>query len=126
MPTTPIPEVDLERDDPNEFTVVERPLLLQLAAMGWDFVQGDLEYPAKTFRSSFRETVLEARLKEAIRRINRDEHAKEWLDEITIERAIRELLKADGRGLLELNRNFTQRLQTGVRVTVAEGPGAGQ
>ena len=41
--TTPIPEVDRERDDPNEFTEVERPLLVQLVAMGWDFVQGDLD-----------------------------------------------------------------------------------
>jgi len=36
-------EVDRERDDPNEFTEVERPLLIQLVAMGWDFVQGDLD-----------------------------------------------------------------------------------
>lgn len=124
--TTPILEVDLERDDPNEFTEVERPLLVQLVGMGWDFVQGDLEYPAKTFRASFRETVLDPRLKAAIRRINKDAHGKEWLDDLTIDRAVRELLKPDGRGLLELNRNFTQRLQTGVRVAVAEGPRAGQ
>ena len=59
MPTMPIAEVDFERDDPNEFTVVERPLLTQLLAMGWEYLPGDLEYPAKTFRTSFRETVLE-------------------------------------------------------------------
>jgi hypothetical protein len=34
--------------------------------MGRDYVQGDLEYPAKTSRTSFRETVLEPRLKAAI------------------------------------------------------------
>ena len=90
--TTPIPEVDRERDDPNEFTEVERPLLIQLVAMGWDFVRGDLDYPAKTFRSSFRETVLEPRLKAAIRRINKDDLGNEWLDDLTIDRAVRELL----------------------------------
>ncbi len=126
MPTPVIPEADRERDDPNEFTEVERPLIAQLVAMGWDFVQGDLEYPAKTFRTSFRETVLEPRLKAAIRCINQDDHSNEWLDDLTIDRAVCELLKTEGRGLLELNRNFTQRLQTGVRVTVAEGPRAGQ
>jgi type I restriction enzyme R subunit len=126
MATAPIPEADPGRDDPNEFTQVERPLLKQLVAMEWDFVQGDLEYPAKTFRTSFRETVLEPRLKAAIRRINKDDHGNEWLDDLTIDRAIRELLKPDGRGLLELNRNFTQCLQTGVRVTVADGPRAGE
>lgn len=126
MATSPIPELDREREDPNEFTQVERPLLKQLVAMEWDFVQGDVEYPAKTFRTSFRETVLEPRLKDAIRRINKDDRGNEWLDDLTIDRAIRELLKPDGRGLLELNRNFTQRLQTGVRVTVADGPRAGE
>jgi len=126
MATAPIPEADPEREDPNEFTQVERPLLKQLVAMGWEFVPGDLDYPAKTFRASFRETVLEPRLKAAIRRINKDDHGNEWLDDLTIDRAIRELLKPDGRGLLELNRNFTQRLQTGVRVTVADGPRAGE
>jgi type I restriction enzyme R subunit len=126
MPTTPIPEVDYERDDPCEFTEVERPLLLQLTGMGWDFVRGDLEYPAKTFRTSFRETILLPRLKAAIRRINRDAGGNEWLDDLTIDRAVRELVKPEGRGLLELNRNFAQRLQTGVRVTIAEGPRAGQ
>ena len=33
MPTTPIPEQDNERENPNEFTQVERPLLKQLVAM---------------------------------------------------------------------------------------------
>jgi len=60
--TRPIPESDRERDDPNEFTEVERPLLVQLVATGWDFVRGDLDYPARTFRGSFRETVLETAL----------------------------------------------------------------
>jgi type I restriction enzyme R subunit len=126
MSTMPIAEVDFERDDPNEFTVVEQPLLTQLVGLGWDYVAGDLEYPAKTFRTSFRETVLEPRLKAAIKRINKDDHGNEWLDDLTIERAVRELLKPDGRGLLELNRNFTHRLQTGVRVTVADGPRSGE
>lgn len=126
MAATIIPELDPGRDDPNEYTVVERPLLKQLVAMGWDYVPGDLDYPAKTFRTSFRETILEPRLKAAIRRINKDAQGHEWMDDITIERAIRELLKPEGRGLLEQNQNFTQRLQTGVRVPIAAGPRAGE
>src|SRR5437667_721574 len=66
------------------------------------------------------------RLKAAIRRLNKDDLGNEWLDDLTIDRAISELLKTDARGLLELNRNFTQRLQTGIRVPVAEGPRAGE
>ena len=126
MATSAIPETDRERDNPNGFTEVERPLLVQLMAMGWDFIQGDLDYPGKTGRTSFGETVLLERLRAAFRRINKDEHGREWLDELTIDRAVRELLRPEGRGLLELNRSFTTRLQTGVRVAVAQGPRSGE
>jgi type I restriction enzyme R subunit len=94
--------------------------------MGWDFIQGDLDYPAKTGRTSFSQTVLLERLRLAFRRINKDEEGLEWLDDLTLDRAARELLRPEGNGLLELNRSFTQRLLTGVRVTIAEGPRAGQ
>ena len=126
MPTSIIPEVDYDRENPNEYTEVERPLLAQLVAIGWDFIQGDLEYPAKTCRTSFSETVLLERLRAAFRRINRDEQGQEWLDDLTIDRAVRELLRPEGRGLLEMNRNFMQRLLRGVRVNVAQGPKAGE
>ena len=126
MTTSPIPEVDYNRENPSEYTEVERRLLVQLVAMGWDFIQGDLEYPAKTGRTSFRETVLLERLCSAFRRINKDPQGREWLDHLTLDRAARELLRPEGNGLLELNRNFTQRLITGVRVIVAGGPRAGE
>src|ERR1039457_4080356 len=126
MPTSSIPHVDYERDNPNEFTEVERPLLVQLVEMGWDYIKGDLDYPAKTGRTSFSETVLLERLRSAFRRINTDERGHEWLDDLTIDRAVRELLRPEGRGLLELNRSFMQRLQVGVRVVVAEGPRSGE
>ena len=122
--SSPIPEEDLEREYPNEWTLVERPLLRQLAAMGWDFLAGDLDYPQKTGRVSFRETILRDRLRAAIRRINRDAYDQEWLDPVTIERAIRELLRPEaGRGLLEWNRVLTERLLAGVLVEVAPAEG---
>jgi hypothetical protein len=126
MATSAIPETDRERDNPNEFTEVERPLLVQLVAMGWDFIQSDLDYPGKTGRTSFGETVLLERLRAAFRRINKDEHGREWLDDLTIDRAVRELLRPEGRGLLELNRASTTPLQTGVRVAVAQGSRSGE
>jgi type I restriction enzyme R subunit len=113
-------------NDPNEFTISEQPMLKQLVAMGWAFVQGDLDYPAKTFRASFSETILFERLRAAFRRLNLDSGGNEWLDDLTIERAIRELTRHEGRGLVEMNRNFMERLVTGVRVTVAEGPRSGE
>lgn len=121
-----IPEVDPTCDDPTEFTISEQPMLKQLVAMGWDFVQGDLDYPSKTFRSSFSETILSERLRAAFRRLNLDSGGNEWLDDLTIERAIRELTRHEGRGLVELNRNFMERLVTGVRVAIAAGPRSGE
>lgn len=53
-----IPLTDNEREYPNEYTEVERPLLVQLGAMGWQYVRGDLDYPQKTFRERFRDVLL--------------------------------------------------------------------
>jgi len=115
-----IPEVDPTCDDPTEFTVSEQPMLKQLVAMGWDFVRGDLDYPAKTFRNSFSETILLEPLRAAFRRLNLDSGGNEWLNDLTIDRAVRELTRRDGRGLVEINRAFMERLVSGVRVAVAE------
>lgn len=45
-----IPELDPDpkRETPNEWTTVERPLLQQLVAMGWEYLEGNLDYPQKT------------------------------------------------------------------------------
>jgi hypothetical protein len=68
-----IPVTDNEREYPNEYTEVERPLLVQLAAMGWQCIRGDLDYPQKTFRERFRDVILMDKLRDAIHRINRDD-----------------------------------------------------
>ncbi len=114
-----IPELDPDpdRELPNEWTTVERPLLQQLAAMGWHFHPGDIDYPGKTFRSSFREVLLREHLTAAIRRINTAEN----LDEITIERAVRELERSDKPGGLDRNRKLTEKLIRGVSVPRATG-----
>ncbi|HQN20474.1 MAG TPA: type I restriction endonuclease, partial [Syntrophobacteraceae bacterium] len=109
-----IPKLDADphREIPNEWTMVERPLLQQLTAMGWDCLQGDIDYPQKTFRDSFRQVLLRKHLQTAIRRINENED----LDEVTIDRAIRELERSDKPGGLERNRELTEKLIKGVSV----------
>lgn len=115
-----IPLIDNEREYPNEYSEVERPMLLQVVSMGWQFQQGDIDYPEKTFRENFREVLLIPKLREAIRRINKDEHGLEFLDDITIERAIRELQRTTQHNLLERNQELTEKLITGVHVEPAE------
>lgn len=118
---TEIPLSDNEREYPNEYTEVERPLLMQLEAMGWQYVQGDIDYPEKTFRERFRDVLLSPRLREAIRRINRDDDGNEFLDDVTIERAIQELERTTRHSLLGRNEELAEKLITGVHVERAEG-----
>lgn len=122
----PASDIDLSAALPNELTVVELPLLRQLAAMGWECLEGDLDYPEKTGRTSFAETLLTGKLKAALRRVNLDHNGQEWLDDLTLERAVRELTRHEGSGLVEMNRHFMDRLVRGVRVTVAEGLRSGE
>ena len=114
-----IPELDPDsrRETPNEWTTVERPLLVQLAAMGWKYLQGDLDYPQKTYRENFREVLLLEPLRHAIRTINADEN----LDEITIDRAIREMQRSDKPEGLGRNQELTEKLIKGVSVLRAGG-----
>jgi len=112
-----IPELDPDpkRETPNEWTTVERPLLQQLVAMGWEYLEGNLDYPQKTFRNNFREVLLQDHLRTAAKRIN----DKEDLDDITIERAIRELERSEKPHGLDRNRELTQKLIKGVQVNRA-------
>ena len=116
-----IPELDPdpERETPNEWTTVERPLLQQLVAMGWEYLPGDIDYPQKTLRENFRDVLLREPLRQAILRIN----AAESLDEITIDRAIRELECSDKPGGLERNQDLTEKLIKGVTIPRASSDG---
>ena len=114
-----IPELDTDpnRELPCEWTTVERPLLQQLTAMGWTYLQGDCDYPQKTCRGRFRDVILRDNLKAAIRRINESEQ----LDDVTIDRAITALEKSEKTGGLERNKELTEKLITGVSVPRAAG-----
>ncbi len=109
-----IPELDPdpERETPNEWSTVERPLLQQLAAMGWEYLEGDLDYPQKTFRENFRDVLLHDHLRAAVKRINNEAN----LDDITIDRAIRELERSEKSHGLDRNRELTEKLIKGVQV----------
>jgi type I restriction enzyme R subunit len=117
-----IPLEDLERQDPCEYTEVEYPMLAQLAGMGWKYLHGDLDYPEKTERGHFRETLLKPRLRAAIRKLNLDPQGHEYLDDVTIDRAIRELERTESQALLERNKELTEKLVRGVKVAYVEKP----
>jgi type I restriction enzyme R subunit len=100
-----------------EYNLVERPFCEQLQKMGWSWTPGDVDVAELTERGSFREVLLKGRLAEALRRINlRDGHP--WLDDSRVEKAIRDLERAAGHRLMEINQAATELLLKG---TVAEG-----
>lgn len=100
-----------------EYNLVERPFCEQLQTMGWSWIEGDVDVAELTERENFREVLLKGRLAEALRRINlRD--GQPWLDETRVERAIRDLERAAGHRLMEINQAATELLLKGA---VAEG-----
>lgn len=115
-----IPDLQPPTSNPTEWSEVERPLLLHLARMGWQYMLGDIDVPELTERETFRQVVLYGRLREAIKRINADDGP---VDDLTVDRAIRALEATGGQAILEKNRIITERLIKGVPVESTE-PGA--
>ncbi len=100
-----------------EYEVVEKPFCQQLEKMGWQWIEGDPDLPETTERGSSREVLLKGRLAAALKRINlRD--GRPWLDEVRINKAIRDLEQAAGHRLMEVNQAATELLLKG---TVVDG-----
>lgn len=101
-----------------EYELVERPLVAQLEGLGWTHIKD----AHLTGRQSFREVLLEGRLRKALRRINLDDYGDEWLDEGRLSVAVSELSSfSPGLKLLEVNREGTRLLLEGVVVPGVEG-----
>ncbi|WP_244231283.1 type I restriction endonuclease subunit R [Saccharomonospora piscinae] len=100
-----------------EFSEVEKPLIDQLTGLGWTHRQGSVADPAAAFRESFRETILEPRLREMLRRINPGVDGQPWLDDARISEAVSELTRTDAGKLLEINERLSERLLEGVSVS---------
>lgn len=105
--TTPIPD---------ERTKVEMPLVEQLQGMGWTHITGDIDVPYLTEREKFTEVILLKRLREAIRRINLDEHGNPWLDDSRVNQAISSLERLGVGKLMEANQAATELLLKGTQV----------
>ncbi|MDO2950389.1 type I restriction endonuclease [Aeromonas simiae] len=97
----------------SEYLEVEKPLLDQLAAMGWevhDLGQGVPKAPSTSFRSSFRQMVLPDIFKKAVDRINTTEDGQHWLTDSQLETLLGDVTDFGTHKLLEANETFLQRL----------------
>lgn len=104
-----------------EYSEVERPLLDQLVGLSWTHIEGSVTDPAVTFRESFRETIVESRLREMLRELNPGPDGRPWLDDARVSEAVSELMRTDAGKLVEVNERSTERLLEGVSVSGLPG-----
>jgi len=90
----------------DEYTRVEAPAIEQFQRWGWDYVQGDALSPeaSEPERGTFKDVVLEARLRAAIRRIN------PWINETNLHNVVRDLLLPQVTTLMEANQHIYETL----------------
>jgi len=107
-----------------EATLVELPFIQQLVELGWEYLPGDTGVPELTYRSSFREVIIEKHLREVLPEINRDRDSNEvWLDEPRVEQAINDLKRifvTHTSSLMQANQEATTLLLTGTFVRGTE------
>jgi len=99
-----------------EYDKVELPFMQQLAAMGWETLEGDSDVPALTYRESFRDVLLHGPLRAALLHINRAEDGSVWLDEARVNQAINALVRVGAPRLMESNVTATRLLLEGIAV----------
>lgn len=104
-----------------EYERVELPLIRQLVRLKWGHIEGSKSDPSLTGRGSFREVVLEGRLREALRRINLGRDGQPWLDEGRVSQAVGALLRPKAVKLIEVNQELTELLLLGTTVEGIEG-----
>ncbi len=106
-----------------EFDLVEWPAILQLEGLGWNYLPGNVHDPSLTERQSWRDVILEGRLRKALKWINLNGGSDEWLDDDRVSQAVSALQKAGAGGikLIEANRKATDLLLSGTTVPGIEG-----
>ena len=96
----------------SEYQFVEKPLLNQLASMGWKVIEQPAGIPAdptKSLRTSFREVVIKSEFIKAVNAINLHE-GKPWLTPEQLEGLYEDFTNFGVRSLLENNQQFIERL----------------
>lgn len=91
----------------SEYTLVEKPFLDELAALGWTVIDQGVGIipadPAASLRASFREWLLPGVFREAVRAINTTEEGRAWLTDRQLDELRDQILRQPNRTLLEAN-----------------------
>ncbi|MFI8565178.1 type I restriction endonuclease subunit R [Rhodococcus sp. NPDC078407] len=99
-----------------EYIESEKPLLDQLAGLGWSQIEGSKSDPTVTGRESFRAPLIEARLLRSLHQINLGPDGQPWLDDSRLSEAVSSLTRTETGKLIEINERLTERLLEGVSV----------
>lgn len=98
-----------------ELEDVEKPFVAQLQGLGWTHIEGNLDTPATSGRSSFTEVIQDAQLRERLRAINlRD--GEPWLNDERIAEAVAAITRLGTAKLMEANQKATELLLKGITV----------
>lgn len=91
----------------SEYAYVEKPLLTQLAGLGWTVIdQGSRTIPhdpEASLRSSFRDLILPQVFRDSVRALNRMADGQDWLTERQLAGLIDDIFRQPGKGLLDAN-----------------------
>ncbi len=99
-----------------ELETVEKPFVEQLLTMGWRYVEGDIDTPAKTGRTSFADVIQEAELRRQVHALNLDAAGRPWLDDERLTQAVAAITRIPAHRLMEANQAATELLLGGVTV----------
>ncbi len=99
-----------------ELDEVERPFVEQLLGMGWGFLEGHLDAPSATGRTSFTEVIQEATLRRQVHTLNLDANGQPWLDDERLSQAVGAITRIPAHRLMEANQAATELLLGGLTV----------
>lgn len=99
-----------------ELATVEKPFVEQLQSMCWRYVEGELDTPSATGRTSFNEVIQEATLRRQLQALNIDASGQPWLDDERLSQAVGAITRIPAHRLMEANRAATELLLSGLTV----------
>lgn len=109
-----------------ELEDVEKPFVAQLQALGWDHIEGSLDDPAITGRSSFTEVIQEGVLREQLRTLNAGPDGAPWLDDARLSEAVAAVTRLGTHKLMEANEKATDLLIKGITIEGLPGWNGGR
>lgn len=99
-----------------ELEDVEKPFVAQLQALGWAHIEGSLDDPAVTGRSSFAEVIQEETLRQQLHALNPGPDGRPWLDDARLSEAVAAITRLGTHKLMEANQKATELLIKGLTV----------